>query len=71
LELIIKIWQFEKKNLQNLANLGHFFYEKSFVLVENHIFQVKIWRKFASKRNIEFDIGPDQSCASMHGHPWY
>jgi hypothetical protein len=31
LELIIEIWRFEKKILQNLANLGHFFYEKSFV----------------------------------------
>jgi hypothetical protein len=29
LELIIKIWQFEKK-IQNLANLGLFFHEKSF-----------------------------------------
>jgi hypothetical protein len=26
LELIIEIWRFEKKILQNLANLGHFFY---------------------------------------------
>jgi hypothetical protein len=32
LELIIKIQQFEKKkNLQNLANVGLFFHEKSFV----------------------------------------
>jgi hypothetical protein len=31
LEVIIKIWQFELFLLQNLANLGHFFNEKSFV----------------------------------------
>jgi len=34
LELIIKVWLFEKiyKNqIQNLVNLGHFFHGKSFV----------------------------------------
>jgi hypothetical protein len=51
LELIIKIWRFEKKILQNLANLGQFFHEKILCAGRNHIFQVEIWRKFASQRN--------------------
>ncbi len=47
LELIIKIWQFEKK-IQYLLNLGHFLMKN---IGWNYIFQVKIWQKFTNKRN--------------------
>jgi hypothetical protein len=51
LDLIIKLNDFEKENLQNLANLGHSFHEKSFIYVEIIFFQVEIWHKFTRKWN--------------------
>ncbi len=59
----------KKKNLQkifkNLANLSHFFHEKSFVISRNHIFQVKIWQKFTSKRNTEWSWGFNTRTTSL------
>jgi hypothetical protein len=37
-----------KKNLQNLAKLAHFI----LCIGRNHIFQVEIWRKFASNETL-------------------
>jgi hypothetical protein len=38
LGVIIKFWKFGKEN-RNLANLGHFFHEKSFVQVKRIFFR--------------------------------
>jgi hypothetical protein len=58
MELIIK------KNLTisklvflHLANLGHFFHGKFHCIGRNHIFQVKIWRNFAKKKEALLDCG--------------
>jgi hypothetical protein len=56
LELIIKIWRFEKINKSsNSGEFESFFSMKNPFCIgnRNHIFQVKIWRKFTSKSNIE------------------
>jgi hypothetical protein len=57
LELIIKIWWFGIKfKIQKLVNFGPFFAWKIlWILGQNHIFQVKICQKFASKRNTIFE----------------
>jgi hypothetical protein len=41
----------KNKKFQNLMNLGHFFPWKILGIGRNHIFQVKIWRKIATKGN--------------------
>jgi hypothetical protein len=42
----------KKKNLQNLTNLGHFFFnEKSFVYIgRDHIVQVENWQDFTKEK---------------------
>jgi hypothetical protein len=50
LELIIKIWRLVILFLKS-GEFGPFFSWKIVPICRNHIFQVGIWRKFASKRN--------------------
>jgi len=52
-ELIVKFWKFEKVILQNLANLGQIFHEKSFVCKSKSYFQVQIWQNFTKETNAE------------------
>jgi hypothetical protein len=49
LEVIIRLWQFGIFYIWNLANLGHLW--EILCVSRNHIFQVKIWRKFVTKWN--------------------
>jgi hypothetical protein len=69
LELIIKIWKLEKKNLQKIFKIWQIWVISSmknpFVICRNHIFQVEIWRKFASKRNTEWSWGFDTRTTSL------
>ncbi len=53
LELIIKIWRLVELFFRSLANWGPFFSWKILHIGRNHIFQVRTWQKFASKRNAE------------------
>ncbi len=50
LELIIKIWQFEKKFLK-IWQSWPFISQKILRIGWNHTCQVKIWQKFPGKRN--------------------
>jgi hypothetical protein len=47
----------KKNSLQNLANLGHFFHGTKILCIgRNHIFHVKNWPTFASKRNTDSSL---------------
>jgi hypothetical protein len=54
LEVIVRLWQFQIFEFQNLANLGHLLFPWKIPCVgRNHICQVEIWRESTSKRNTE------------------
>jgi hypothetical protein len=53
LEIIIKIWRSGNFFLRNLANLGYFYYGKSFVKVEIIIFRSKFDEVSPQKKTLE------------------
>jgi hypothetical protein len=50
LKIIIKFWRLVEF-FSKSGEIGRIFSWKILPIIRNHIFQVRIWRKFASKRN--------------------